>query len=355
MSETMRRMVALQCWLAAMLLADAVFVETGNRRWLQPLSRVYYATKAYSTRDHTGEVVFLGSSLVGCSIVPGAIEDELAAQGIDVRVWNLWFAAALVPAYQTALRDLIAQHGLPRLLVIGAAPRAFNANSPRTVVYARYFGSVGDVLRLVRAKPWGRHHLLWPLCYRAPSATLQMVGMPMVEDKVRDYVRRQGGRWWYMPDNPERAEKLNAKLAGSLYEDRYRRVLSEREECLENFTTGDFGQWFERTIEQAREMGIEPAVCLYGYSDRARRDLDGGCLAELETWLEALAQRLNFPLWRSWEVLPNPGAWDTYFDGVDHMTPASAMVFSRRLARGPLVAMLGRIKARRARASGSPQ
>ena len=335
----MARIRALQLWLIAFLLVTIPFAERGDVRLHAPLGQYYARFEAYRSRDRTGEILFLGSSVIGCGVIPRAIDDGLRSQGIKARSYCLFLDAGLPPTYRTVMRDVIARQGRPRMLVLGVSPRDMNDNSPRLETYVEHVASLADAWALISAAPLRRHGLVWPLVSRPPAILVQMA---LVREHdtglIARGLKKDGARWWY-EDSPKIAQR-NAELAQPLTDRRYRMRVQSSRSLLAHFASEDSERWLRATVEDVQNAGIPVALCLFDYSSRAQEDLAGGRLAETARVLERISKDYGVPLWRTTSVWPAAADASSHFRGVDHLSPTSAMAFSRVLGAGALAEAL---------------
>ena len=256
----MKRILAFQLWFAALFAAIIVYSETGTRRFCQParFPGMSSAARAYESRDHTGEVVFLGSSQMGIAIIPLAVEEGLAARGIDHEVYELWFPEAMAPTYYTVFRDLVVPNGRPRLVVIGLAPRDFNANGP---LYASVeaLASLPDAARLISRRPWQRRSLIWRVINRSAAVPPQLPLMARYGQLVEDKLRRRGTHWRYDPEQGENTPQEAPRFA-AFDEENYQGELERMRGRLADFSFGALPEWLFDTLRLLTVTNYRPLI-----------------------------------------------------------------------------------------------
>lgn len=336
----MWRPAILHGLLLVLALATAAYVETGTRRYNQLSAEGASHALAYEIGDHTGEVVFIGSSLAGRAFIPQCLDEALAKRSVDCHSYILWLPRAVMPTYYTLVRDLVIRRGRPRLVVLCLGPRECNGNLRFTEdLCASTFPSVSDASRLLTYQPWRRRGLAWYALARPARVLPGLLSRPLWERLILADVRRAGAGYSYDPQRPGDIERLNRKRKQlppkGKEEEEYRASLARRRAQMAGFGFGDFPEWFALTVGLAKAHGIPVAVCVMGVSDRARADLQGGMLAETSRRLELWARERGLPFWVLTNINPRLADSKAYMD-VDHCLPQTAIENSRALAAGPL-------------------
>jgi len=337
----MRQVVVLQVLIVLFLVPAAVTVETGNRRLVQPLryNQASCDAAAYAAADHTGEVVFLGSSQVGSTIIPGCVEAGLRTRGLPTRAYALWFPGAVAPTQYTAIRDLVLRHGKPRLVVMGLAPRDLNATADGAEVYVEHVASLSDAARLIARRPMQRAGLVWRAAERTPATILQIPLMGLWRRGVEEVLQCRGSRW-RDPAEGLAAQQANQAGTPAPGEAQYQSRLKTVRSLLAGYEFGDSPRWLEDTVRLARAGGVPVAWCVLSCSQRAQDDLAGAHVDEAAAELWRGAGDLDVPLWVLRDLNPRLAEESAYFDGVDHASAPTAAETSRLLGAGPVADLL---------------
>jgi hypothetical protein len=325
----MPRLLGVVGWCAAFaVVANPVADRVGLKYWQPCVSEDMVNVYAFQAREVAAEVLFVGSSRTFAAVIPGQVERELAAAGLDCRAYNLGQPATGMVAATIVLRDALLGYPAPRVVVLEVTPRAVDAGDRFLDRNLRNYASLEDTARALSCLQHPRAALAGTLrgfvnfafaAYRPPSSGA-------CQAKIEQALYRRGALW---PDDvgPDPCDSV----ADWTEERRRETLIAVQELKRPPFRVGRLTRAaLEEAASLARQQRFNLILVRYPEHDAYRRLVAGEPERHFGSFVRDLVARRGLRFVDLTETPPLP---ETLFMDFSHLNRCGAREVTTLLAR----------------------